>query len=270
MTADIREVRMTDFASLKTENADGAFVIRLDRPESRNAISVQMMDDLVAAVRQGGAAKTTSAVIITGGDNFFSSGRDLKEVAANTDPQGVERAKSAWRAVTDRLAQCPKPVIAAIEGHCLTGGLELALACDLRVAGEGASFGITSARLGTLPGFGATQRLPRLIGASRALELLFLAEPVGVDEAYRIGLINRKTPRGQALAECRRIASILRERAPLSLATMKQAVYDGLSMPLDEALDLELALGATLSGTRDRKEGIAAFAEKRKPNFTGE
>lgn len=261
---------MTDFATLKIENNDGAFVIWLDRPKSRNAISVQMMDELVAAVRQAGEDKSASAIIITGGDRFFSSGRDLKEVSANTDRASVERAKAAWLAVTESFERCPKPVIAAIEGHCLTGGLELALACDLRVAGEGASFGITSARLGTLPGFGATQRLPRLIGASKALELLFFAEQIGVDEAHRIGLINRKTDQGAALAECRRMANILTERAPLSLAAMKKAVYGGFSMPLAEALDWELALGATLSATRDRKEGIAAFAEKRKPNFLGE
>lgn len=261
---------MTDFTTLRLEIADGAFVIWLDRPESRNAISLRMMDELVAALQQAGEEKAASAVIVTGGERFFSSGRDLKEVSANADPGSLERAKGAWRAVTESIERCPKPVIAAIEGPCLTGGLELALACDLRVAGDGASFGITSARLGTLPGFGATQRLPRLLGASRALEMLFLAEPIGVDEADRIGLINRKAPQGEALGECRRMARILSERAPLSLATMKRAVYGGLSMPLSDGLDWELALGATLSDSRDRKEGIAAFAEKRKPNFIGE
>ena len=261
---------MTDFASLKIENTHGAFIIRLDRPESRNAIRVLMMQELTAAVQQAGADRSASAIIVTGGDSFFSSGRDLKEVAAQTDRSSVEGARAAWRAVTDSFERCPKPVIAAIEGHCLTGGLELALACDLRVAGEGASFGATCARLGTLPAFGATQRLPRLIGASKALELLFLAEPIGVDEAHRIGLINRKTARGAALEACRGMATTLLERAPLSLAAIKRAVYGGLTMPLADALDWELALGATLAGTRDRKEGIAAFAEKRKAVFTGE
>ena len=261
---------MTDFATLRIENTEGAFIIWLNRPESRNAISVQMMKELVAAVQRAGEERSAAAVIVTGGERFFSSGRDLKEVSANTDPRSVEEARDAWRAVTDSFGQCPKPVIAAIEGHCLTGGLELALACDLRVAGEGASFGITSARLGTLPGFGASQRLPRLIGASNALELLFFAEPIDVHEAHRIGLINRKTGRGAALDACRQMSAILSERAPLSLAAMKRAVYEGISMPLADALDLELAIGATLSGSRDRREGIAAFAEKRKPNFMGE
>lgn len=261
---------MTTFSTLRVEAAQGALVIRLDRPESRNAISMAMMTELVAAVKTAGADRSVACLVITGGDRFFSAGRDLKEVAASTDKASVEAAKAAWRAVTDSLESCPKPVLAAIEGHCLTGGLELALACDLRVAGEGASFAITSARLGTLPAFGATQRLPRLIGASRALELLFLAEAIDAAEALRIGLVNRMTAPGAALAECLRLAEILRERAPLSLAALKRAVYGGLSMPLPDALDWELALGATLAGTRDRREGIAAFAEKRRPDFTGE
>lgn len=261
---------MSEFTTLKIEADESAFVIALDRPASRNAISVAMMNELVVALDEAGQQRTASAVIVTGGDAFFSSGRDLKEVAANTDAASIEAARTAWLAVTEGIERCRKPVIAAIEGNCLTGGLELALACDMRVAGEGANFAVTSARLGTLPAFGATQRLPRLVGASNALELLFLAEPIGVDEAHRIGLINRRTARGEALAECRRIAETIAQRAPLSLATMKKAVYGGMSMPLGEAIEWELALGARLSGSRDRREGIAAFAEKRKPRFTGE
>lgn len=260
---------MTEFASLKAEQSQGALVIRMHRPDSRNAISFQMMEELAAAVNQGGADKSAAAIIITGGDQFFSSGRDLREVAAS-DIGGAARAAALWRELTDTMQTCPKPVIAAIEGHCLTGGLELALACDLRIAGEGASFAITSARLGTLPGFGATQRLPRLIGAARALELLFLANPIGVEDALRIGLINRKTSAGGALAESRELARVLIERAPLSLAAVKQAVYGGAFMPLSEALDLEAALAAPLSRSSDRLEGIRAFAEKRKPHFKGD
>lgn len=261
---------MSKFNSLKTDISEGAYIVTLNRPERRNAVSVEMMRELVLAVGEATELRTASSIIITGTDQFFSSGRDLKEVSANTERESIEAAKSAWLAVTNAFEQCPKPVIAAIEGYCLTGGLELALACDLRVAGDGATFSITSARLGTLPGFGATQRLPRLVGASNALEIMLLAEPIGVEEAHRIGLINRKTDQGTALTVCRQISAVLSERAPLSMATMKKAVYGGLTMPLAEALDWELALGATLSSTRDRKEGIAAFAAKRKPIFTGE
>lgn len=261
---------MTTFETLLVDTVDKALVIRLNRPESRNAISMQMMAELVTATRAAEGLKTVSAVIVTGSDSFFSSGRDLKEASASHDPDAVQTAIEAWHRVTDSFQKCSKPVIAAIEGHCLTGGLELALACDLRVAGEGAQFGITSSRLGTLPGFGASQRLPRLIGTSRALELLFLADVIGTAEAYRIGLINRQTEKGGALGECLAMARTLGERAPLSLAAMKRAVYGGIEMPLADALQWERPIAASLVTTRDRREGMAAFAEKRKPNFTGE
>jgi enoyl-CoA hydratase/carnithine racemase len=143
------------------------------------------------------------------------------------------------------------------------------LACDLRVAGEGASFGITSARLGSIPGFGGTQRLPRVVGVSRALEILFSANPIDVEEAFRIGLINRKAAKGAALAEALAMVEVYSERAPLSLATMKQVVRQGMAMELAAALDHERELGATLGRTADRAEGMAAFREKRKPRFQG-
>ncbi len=261
---------MSEFTTIKVDVSDDAFVVTLNRPASRNAISLLMMHELVAAVADASARRASMAVIVTGGAEFFSSGRDLKEVAATTSRQGAEEARAAWLGVTESFERCPKPVIAAIEGSCLTGGLELALACDLRVAGDGATFGVTSARLGTMPAFGATQRLPRLVGASRAMEMMFLAETIGVDDAQRIGLINRRAERGGAVAEARRLAATIAERAPLSIAAMKKAVHEGLSMPLGRALELELSLGATLAGSSDRREGIAAFAEKRRPRFTGE
>src|SRR6202012_1132022 len=149
-------------------------------------ISHALMQELVAALQCAAAEAESRAVIITGADGNFSSGRDLKEAAPAT-PAERAAARRAWRDVTDTIEGLARPVVAAIEGNCLTGGLELALACDLRVAGEGASFGITSARLGTIPGFGGTQRLPRLVGPSRALEILFSAEPIDVEEAWRIG-----------------------------------------------------------------------------------
>ncbi|MGQ7793611.1 enoyl-CoA hydratase/isomerase family protein [Faunimonas sp. B44] len=243
-------------------------VVTLDRPERRNAISHQLMRELADALQAAERDASCRSVIITGAPDFFSAGRDLKE-AAKSSPAEREEAKAAWRRVTDTIEGLKRPVVAAIEGHCLTGGLELALACDLRVAGAGASFGITSSRLGTIPGFGGTQRLPRLIGVSRALEILFSAEPIDVEEAYRIGLVNRKAARGEALAEALAMVRIYAERAPLSLATMKQVVRQGMGLDLAGALDLEQKLGAALTGTSDRAEGMAAFIEKRKPQFQG-
>jgi enoyl-CoA hydratase/carnithine racemase len=256
------------YETLAVSRTDAAMIATLNRPDRRNAIGFTMMQELVAVAEACAADADVRTLILTGGTQFFSAGADLKEIGAGR----ISPAESfkAWRSVTDALEDLGKPVIAAIEGHCLTGGLELALACDIRVAAEGATFAITSARLGTLPAFGATQRLPRVVGASRALEMLLSAETVDTEEAWRIGLVNRRTPRGGALDEAKRLAAIYAERAPLSLAGFKRAVYRGLEMDLAPALDLELALGAELLGSADRKEGIAAFLEKRKPRFKGQ
>ena len=258
---------MTTYETLAVGRADAAMIATLNRPDRRNAISLRMMEDLIAVAEACASDADVRTLIVTGGTLFFSAGADLKEISEGR--VSPEQSFKTWRRVTDALEGLGKPVIAAIEGHCLTGGLELALACDIRVAAEGAAFAITSARLGTLPAFGATQRLPRTVGASRALEILFSAETIDTDEAWRIGLVNRRTARGGALAEAKRLAAVYAERAPLSLGGFKRAVYRGLKMELAAALDLELSLGAELLGSADRKEGIAAFLEKRKPQFKG-
>jgi enoyl-CoA hydratase/carnithine racemase len=162
-----------------------------------------------------------------------------------------------------------KPVIAAIEGFCITGGCEFALACDLRIAGEGATFAITSSRIGTIAGAGGTQRLPRIVGISNALSILFSAEPIDAEEALRIGLINKKTIRGGALAAALSVAKTYSERAPLSLSLTKQAVRQGMDLDFDAAIDLEMSLVSKIYGTQDKQEGISAFLEKRKPKFQG-
>jgi enoyl-CoA hydratase/carnithine racemase len=256
------------YETLVVSGIDAALVVTLNRPDRRNAINSRMMEELIAVAQAGEADSSVRVLIITGGPEFFSAGADLKEISEGRTSAGQNL--KTWRRVTSALEQLGKPVIAAIEGFCLTGGLEFALACDIRVAGEGASFSITSARLGTIPGFGATQRLPRIVGASRALEILFSAEPIGTEEAYRIGLINRKTARGGALNEAQRLAAVYAERAPLSLGGFKRAVYRGLEMDLAAGLDLEQELGASLMNSKDREEGIAAFMEKRKPQFKGQ
>lgn len=238
--------------------------MRLNRPEARNAISMDLMAELSAAIAAFPGAGVRS-IVIAGNDRVFSSGRDLKEASRTTGSDAVD----AWLRLTDALESAAVPIIAAIEGYCLTGGLELALACDIRIAGAKATFGITSSKLGTIPGFGATQRLPRTIGVPRALELLFSAEPIDAEEAYRIGLIHRKVDAGKSVEAAMALSAIYAERAPLSLAQAKKAVRQGAELDLAAGLGLERRLSAELLTTRDRKEGMTAFLEKRKPRFEG-
>lgn len=257
------------YQDIRTARDGPALVIAIDRPERRNAIRIATMDEIRRALDEAAADDAVRAVIVTGGSEYFSAGADLNDALA------IEGAKEGlayfrrWHALTAAMEGLGKPVLAAIEGFCLTGGLELALACDIRVAGRGASFAITSARIGTVAGAGGTQRLPRIVGQAKALELLFAAEPIDAEAAERIGLINRLVEAGGALEAAKAMARTYAARAPLSLGFAKRAVHRGLQMDLASALELETMLAATIYGSADRKEGISAFLEKRRPEFKG-
>ena len=257
------------YATILVAQDGPACVITLNRPERRNAVSRRMMDEIIEAAHAAEADGSVSAVLLTGGEAFFSAGADLNEALQVRSAADGARYFKSWHRLTTTLEALGKPVIAAIEGFCITGGCELALACDLRIAGEGASFAITSARIGTVAGAGGTQRLPRLVGPAKALELLFSAEPIDTAEAYRIGLVNRAVPKGAALATAKALARVYAERAPLGLAFAKRAVYRGLQMDLESGLEFETFLVTTIYGTEDKQEGISAFLEKRKPSFKG-
>ncbi|WP_207001277.1 enoyl-CoA hydratase/isomerase family protein [Trinickia mobilis] len=257
------------FETITTQIQRSAFVIQLNRPTRRNAVSEQMMDDIVGACGEAAENKDVSAIVLTGGSEYFSAGADLTEAfQVSTALQG-RRYFGHWHRLNDALEQSPKPVIAAIEGFCMTGGLELALAADLRVASENATFAITSSRIGTVAGAGGTQRLPRVVGMANALDLLFAAEPIDSAEALRIGLINRRTANGSALTEALKLADHYATRAPIALAFVKRAVHRGMQMDLASAIEFETMLVTTVYGTEDKAEGIAAFLEKRQANFKG-
>jgi enoyl-CoA hydratase/carnithine racemase len=258
------------YATIQVRQDGLTKIVTLNRPERRNAMSLAMMREIGAAVEEAEGDPAVRALIVTGGGEYFSAGADLTEaIQIKTPADGLGYFGSLHR-LNASLEALSKPVIAAIEGFCLTGGCELALACDIRIAGDGASFAITSSRIGTVAGAGGTQRLPRIVGLANALELLFSAEPIDADEALRIGLINRKCERGGALAHALAMAAVYAERAPLSLAFAKRAVRRGLQMDLASGLDLELHMVTSIYGTADKQEGISAFLEKRKPQFKGE
>jgi enoyl-CoA hydratase/carnithine racemase len=256
------------YATLEAARDGSAFIITLRRPERRNALSRQMVAEIIAAARQGEADAYASAVVLTGGPQFFSAGADLTE-AIEVNPQTAAEYFRGFHRLAATLEGLRKPVLAAIEGFCFTGGLELALACDIRIGAEGSTYAITSARIGTVAGAGGTQRLPRTIGAARALEMLFAAEPIDAAEAYRIGLINRLAPKSEALAHAKRLAALYATCGPLSHANLKRAVHEGLQRDLAAGLELEVELATLAYGTRDKQEGISAFLQKRTPRFEG-
>ena len=251
-------------------NRDGAsFVITLNRPDRRNAFSIKMMKEIAEACREAENDPAIRAVIVTGGLKYFSAGADLNEaMAIKTTADGVAYMTN-WEILNNAIERLTKPVIAAIEGFCMTGGWEFVMACDLRVAAENATFALTSSRIGTVPGAGGTQRLPREIGIGRALEILFSAEPIDAKEAYRIGAVNRVAPNGGALDAAKAMVKIYEKRAPLSLAYAKRAVRAGMQMDLTSGIEFERFLVTAIYNTADKNEGIGAFLEKREAKFTG-
>lgn len=255
------------YGTILVERDGPSLVITFNRPQRRNAVSLQMMHEILAAAKSVESDPTVGGVVLTGGSRLFSAGADLHEAQQVRSGEQGTRYFGSWHRLTRGLECLGKPVIAAIEGFCITGGLELALACDLRVAAAGSTYAITSARIGTVAGAGGTQRLPRVIGPARALEMLFAADPIPAEEAYRIGLVNRLVAEGGALAAAKEWTATYAARAPLSLGFVKRAVYRGMQMDLDSALESGTFLVTTIYGTADKQEGIAAFLEKRAPSF---
>lgn len=257
------------FETIVVTQEGNACIIRFNRAHRRNAISTQVMGEIIAAAKEAEANDSIHGIILTGGEEYFSAGADLNDaLAISTRAEGVAYFKR-WHALCDALETNNKPVIAAIEGFCMTGGCELALACDMRVASENASFAITSSKIGTVAGAGGTQRLPRLVGPAKALEIMLSGDPIDAAEAYRIGLINRLAPNGKALDEAKAMIAVYAKRAPLSLAWVKRSVHRGMQMDLASALEFETFLVSTIYASNDRKEGISAFLEKRTPSFKG-
>lgn len=258
------------YESIVVTREGAALVIRFNRPQQRNAINVRAMEDMLDAFAVVDRDPDVRGVIITGGDQYFSAGADLREAPVLMSQPGTAiEYMTLWRRLHAAIENLSKPVIAAVEGFCLTGGFELALACDLRIAGEGSTFGVTSSKIGTVPGSGGTQRLPRLVGIPNALEILFSSEPIDTQHAFRIGLLNKVVPKGGAFAAAKALVELYEQRAPLSLKLLKRAVYAGMQMDLADAIEYESFIVTTIYQTKDRHEGINAFLEKRKAKFTG-
>lgn len=251
------------------ESHGGIARLTINRPEKLNALDRQTMVEIDQAVVAAGEDAAVGVLIVTGaGEKAFVAGADISELASQTPVEGAAYARRG-QDVLDRLERLGKPSIAAINGYALGGGLELAMACTLRLAAETAKLGQPEVALGIIPGYGGTQRLSRLVGAGRALEMLLSGDPIDAREAHRIGLVNRVVPQAELPAAAEALARTLLLRGPVALRYVLQAVHEGLQMGLAEGLSTEATLFGLCCATEDMREGTRAFVEKRKPSFKG-
>jgi enoyl-CoA hydratase len=247
----------------------GIALITINRPQKLNALSGEVVSELGDAFDRVAADNGIRASILTGsGEKAFVAGADINELAAMS-PVDARRLALRGQRILRRLETCGKPSVAAVNGFALGGGLELAMACTVRFASDNAKLGQPEVKLGIIPGYGGTQRLPRLVGRGRALEILLSGEPIGAEEAYRIGLVNAVVPQAELMTFSKAWVGKVLDNGPVALGLVLEAVDTGLNMGLEDGLRLEAAAFAVSAATEDRIEGTRAFLEKRKPAFGG-
>jgi enoyl-CoA hydratase/carnithine racemase len=258
---------MTDQPLVKSKVEERVAVLTIDRPPA-NALSAATIADLEAAFDAATASDEVKAIVVTGaGPQFFVAGADIKEIATLTGPEAAEKMVLRGQAVLNKLEASPKPVIAAVNGYALGGGLELAMACHMRVVSERARLGQPEINLGIIPGFGGTQRLPRLIGRGKALELLLTGDPITGREAVALGLANVAVPADAVLRTAVGLAKKIAAKGAPSVRALLAAVREGLETSLEQGLRTEASYFASLTTTEDMREGLTAFVEKRAPKF---
>jgi enoyl-CoA hydratase len=259
-----------EFANIRVEMLPSLAIVTIDRPKVLNALNAATIDELAAAFNELGENADVRAILLTGaGGRAFVAGADIRELATLSvlDARAfAQRGQSVFR----RIETLGKPVIACIQGFALGGGCELAMACTLRIAAEDARFGQPEVKLGILPGYGGSQRLPRLVGRGRAFKLLLTGAIIHADEALRIGLVDEVVSADQLMARAEALAAEICANAPLAIGEVLQVVDEGLNHPLEAALVLETEAFARLAATKDRSEGARAFLEKRPPVWKGE
>ncbi len=246
--------------------ADAVAVVRLNRPEATNALSLPLQAQLSQAFTDLAADTRVRCIILTGGEQVFAAGGDIKGLL-NADP--IEILQRHTELVWAPIQHCPKPVIAAVCGYAFGGGAELAMHCDIILAGEGASFALPEIRIGIMPGIGGTQRLVRAVGKFNAMRLLLTGRPVSAKDAQAMGLVSLVVPDAELMQEALKMAGQIADMPPLAAMQIKEVVLAGVDASLETALMLERKANQLLFATRDQKEGMSAFVEKRKPKFEG-
>ena len=258
------------YETLLYEKGEGIGIVTLNRPDRLNALSFKLREELQHVFEQMEQDEEVKVVILTGGQKAFSAGADIKERAGlqSTQPQVYFTQQKTHRFYS-MIENFEKPVIAAVSGVAVGGGCELSLVCDLRIASETARFGVPEVKIGVIPAAGGTQRLPRIIGITRAKELLYTGDFIDAREAHQLGLVNRVVPVESFLEEAKSLAKKIAANPPLSVKFAKRAVNSGMQMDLASGLDYEAHCAALLAVSEDRIEGFKAFTEKRKPVFKG-
>jgi len=254
---------------VRVEMEDRLAIVTINRPEALNALNVSVLRALSMAIEHLSMAQAVGAIILTGaGEKSFVAGADIKEMATLSALE-MRAFSEMGRRLGDAMAACSKPIIAAINGYALGGGCELALACDIRIASDRARIGQPEVNIGIIPGFGGSQRLPRLVGAGWAAEMIYTGDPVDAATAERIGLVNRVVPADRLLDEAKALARRILEKGPAAIALAKACLRAAQEMPLSAGLDFETAAFGVVGSTQDKAEGMKAFIEKRKPAWTG-
>ena len=255
------------FTNLRIERRDAVTLLFVNRPEVLNAINRATLAEIDAAVQAFVDDPAQGALIVTGnGEKAFISGADINELAG-LGPAAAEEISRFGQRVVDRIEQSPKPVIAALNGFAFGGGCELALACHVRLASENVVLGLPEVKLGIIPGYGGTQRLPRLVGPGRALELILSGRNVKAEEAERIGLVNRVVPQAELIDEAVKLAQAILRNGPLAVAAALECVVRGMQLPLEQGLRFESGRFGILAASEDMHEGLHAFLEKRPAAF---
>lgn len=259
---------MTDFQNITFEVDGAVATITLNRPKALNALNSVTLAELGRAIEAVAASDAIRAVLLTGAGKAFVAGADISEMADLSAAAAEGFARQGQR-LFHAIEALGVPVIAAINGFALGGGCELAMACDILIAGQKARFGQPEVNLGVIPGFGGTQRLPRLVGRAVAAELLYTGRMVDADEALRIGLVSRVFPQDELLAEARKMADEIAAKGPLAIASLKRTLMAGADLPLERACDREAVAFGACFATEDQSEGMAAFLAKRPADFKG-
>jgi enoyl-CoA hydratase len=252
------------------ETKEGIGIISLNRPRQMNALSIEMVEEFSSLLDRISTDDGTRVIIIAGTNKFFSVGADISEILKVDSPTAAYSFFNKIKSLFNKVEDYGKPIISAVAGYALGGGCELAMACDLRIAAQNAKFGLPEVKLGIIPGGGGTQRLVRILGVTKAKELLYTGDHMDAKEAFERGLVNRVVAVEGLLEEARKLAARISRNPSFALKMAKHAIHAGSNMDIKSAMEYEARCVEILFSTKDLKEGISAFVAKREPKFTGE